>query len=157
MKVISSIDDAQSLVGTELGVGNWVTIDQQRVNDFADVTGDHQWIHVDVERARRESPWHSTIAHGFLTLSLLPMLRGMGSGEIPYPGVRQGVNYGLDRLRFPNVVKAGARVRARCRLLKVEQIPGGLQVTEQFTAEIEGEQKPGCVADTIVRLYFQTA
>lgn len=146
-----------SRIGEEVYVGEWHQVTQQMIDAFAVVTGDHQWIHVDVERARRESPWHSTIAHGFLTLSLLPMLRGMGSGEIPYPGVRQGVNYGLDRLRFPNVVKAGARVRARCRLLKVEQIPGGLQVTEQFTAEIEGEQKPGCVADTIVRLYFQTA
>ncbi len=146
-----------SRIGEEVYVGEWHQVTQQMIDAFAVVTGDHQWIHVDVERARRESPWHSTIAHGFLTLSLLPMLRGMGSGEIPYPGVKQGVNYGLDRLRFPNVVKAGARVRARCRLLKVEQIPGGLQVTEQFTAEIEGEQKPGCVADTIVRLYFQTA
>lgn len=146
-----------SRIGEEVYVGEWHPVTQEMIDAFAVVTGDHQWIHVDVERARRESPWRSTIAHGFLTLSLLPMLRGMGSGEIPYPGVKQGVNYGLDRLRFPNVVKAGARVRARCRLLKVEQIPGGLQVTEQFTAEIEGEQKPGCVADTIVRLYFQTA
>jgi acyl dehydratase len=143
-----------SQVGEEVYVGEWHQVTQDMIDAFARVTGDHQWIHVDVERARRELPWHSTIAHGYLTLSLLPMLRGMGSGELPYPGVKQGVNYGLDKLRFPNVVKAGARVRARCKLLRVEQIPGGLQVTEQFTAEIEGEHKPGCVADAIVRLYF---
>jgi len=142
-------------IGDEVHVSDWLEITQERINAFADATGDHQWIHVDVARAQRESPWGSTIAHGYLSLSLYPLLRGLvASGRAPYPGVKHGVNYGLDKLRFPSVVKAGSRVRARCRLLKVEEVAGGLQVTEQYTVEIEGQPKPACVAEAIIRLYF---
>jgi acyl dehydratase len=143
-------------IGEEVHVSDWYEVTQDRINAFAAATGDHQWIHVDVERAARESPWQSTIAHGYMTLSLYPMLRGLvSSGEPPYPGVRHAVNYGLDKLRFPNAVKVGSRIRARCKLLKVEEAPGGLQVTELYTAEIEGQPKPACVAELVMRVYFQ--
>jgi acyl dehydratase len=149
------LQDLSRRVGEEVHVSDWFEVTQDRINAFADATGDHQWIHVDVARAERESPWRSTIAHGYLTLSLYPMLRGLGvAGQLPYPGVTQAVNYGLDRLRFPSAVKAGSRVRARCTLLRVEEVPGGLQVTEKFTAEIEGQPKPACVAEAIMRLSF---
>ncbi|HSQ68742.1 MAG TPA: MaoC family dehydratase [Steroidobacteraceae bacterium] len=142
-------------VGREVHVSDWLQVTQQRVNEFAEATGDHQWIHVDVERAARESPWRTTIAHGYLTLSLYPMLRGLVDAQTPpYPGVRQVINYGLDKLRFPNAVKVGARIRARCTILRVDEIPGALQIAEQYTVEIEGESKPACVAEAIMRLYF---
>jgi acyl dehydratase len=147
--------DLKGRVGDEVHVSDWLEVTQDRINAFADATGDHQWIHVDVARAARESPWGSTIAHGYLTLSLYPMLRGLvSSGEPPYPGAKQAINYGLDRLRFPSPVKAGSRVRARCTLLAVEEVAGGLQITEKFTAEVEGQEKPACVAEAIMRLYF---
>ncbi len=140
-------------VGQEVHVSDWLEVTQERIDAFADATGDRNWIHLDVQRAARESPWRATIAHGYLTLSLYPMLRGMASG-VSYPGVRHAINYGINTLRFPNVVRAGSRIRARSRLLKIEEIQGGLQVTEQYTAEVEGESKPACVAETLVRLYF---
>jgi acyl dehydratase len=147
--------DLSRRVGDEVHVSDWLEITQDRINAFADATGDHQWIHVDVERARRESPWKSTIAHGYLTLSLYPMLRGLVSaGQPPYPGAKQAINYGLDRLRFPSAVRVGSRVRARCTLLKVEEAAGGLQITERYTVDIDGEPKPACVAEAIMRLYF---
>jgi acyl dehydratase len=149
------LQDLAGKVGEEIHVSDWIEVTQERINAFADATGDHQWIHVDVDRARRESPWKGTIAHGYLTLSLYPMLRGLvASGGPVFPGVKQVINYGLDKLRFPSAVRAGSRVRARCRLLKVEEVPGGLQITEQYTVEIEGEPKPACVAEAIMRAYF---
>jgi acyl dehydratase len=150
-----ALEYLQSRIGPEIHVSDWFVVDQKRIDAFAAATGDHQWIHTDVERAARESPWKSTIAHGYLTLSLYPMLRGLvDAGSAPFPGVRQMVNYGLDRVRFPNAVLSGSRVRARCVLLKVETVAGGLQVTEQCTVEIDGQQKPACVAEAIMRLYF---
>ena len=149
------LDDLRRRVGEEVHLSDWFEVTQQRINAFADATGDHQWIHVDVERARRESPWRSTIAHGYLTLSLYPMLRGLvAPGQAIYPGVKQAINYGLDKLRFPSPVPAGSRIRARCRLLKVEEVPGALQFTEQYTVEVEGQPKPACVAEAIMRAYF---
>ncbi len=151
----AALQELNRRIGEEIHVSDWVEITQERINAFADATGDHQWIHVDAERARRESPWKTTIAHGYLTLSLYPMLRGLvASGEPPFPGVKQMINYGLDKLRFPSAVRSGSRIRARCKLLKVEEVPGGLQITEQYTAEIEGEPKPACVAEAIMRAYF---
>ena len=149
------LERLQSQVGQETHVSDWVTVTQERINAFADATGDHQWIHVDPERAARESPFKATIAHGYLTLSLYPMLRGLVAADRPvFPGVRQVINYGLDRLRFPSPVVAGSRIRGHCVLQKVEPVTGGLQVTEQFTVEVEGQPKPGCVAEAIMRLYF---
>ncbi len=142
-------------VGQEVHVSDWFEVTQARIDTFAAATGDHQWIHVDPARAARESPWKSTIAHGYYTLSLYPMLRGLVDERQPlYAGVRQIINYGLDKLRFPNAVKAGSRVRAHCVLLKVEEVTNGLQMTEQYTVEIEGEAKPACVAEAIMRAYF---
>jgi acyl dehydratase len=150
------LEELRSRIGQETHVSDWLEITQDRIDAFADATGDHQWIHVDPARAQRESPWGTTIAHGYLTLSLFPMLRGLVTPDRPVlPGVKQVVNYGLDRLRFPNAVCVGSRVRARCKLLGAEEVPGGLQVAEQFTAEIEGQSKPACVAEAIMRLYFE--
>jgi acyl dehydratase len=140
-------------VGQEVHVSDWLTITQQRIDAFADATSDHQWIHVDPVRAAAESPWGSTIAHGYLTLSLYPMMRGL-VGERPiYPGVRQVINYGLDKLRFPNAVKVGNRIRVRCVLARFEAVKGGVQTTEQATFEIEADPKPACIAEAIMRLY----
>jgi acyl dehydratase len=148
-------EDLSRRIGDEVHVSDWLEITQDRINAFADATGDHQWIHVDVARAERESPWKSPIAHGYLTLSLYPMLRGLvAAGQPPYPGVKQAINYGLDRLRFPSAVRVGSRIRAHCTLLAVEEVTGGLQVKEQYTVEIDGEPKPACVAEAIMRLYF---
>ena len=149
------LERLQAQVGQEIHCSDWFEVTQARVNAFADATFDQQWIHVDAERAARESPWKATIAHGYFTLSLYPMLRGLVNAERPvFAGVRQVINYGLDKLRFPSAVVVGSRVRARCVLLKVEPVTGGLQVTEQYTVEIEGQPKPACVAEAIMRLYF---
>lgn len=135
--------------GQELGVGEWVEITQERVDRFADVTEDHQWIHVDPERAA-DGPYHGTIAHGFLTLSLALWL---GRGLSPRPdGVKLTVNYGLNRVRFPAPVPVGSRVRARVQNLSVEQVAENtVQVINQFTVEVEGGAKPACVAEVIAR------
>ena len=145
----------QDKIGQQIHASDWLEVTQQRIDAFADATGDHQWIHVDPERAARESPWKGTIAHGYLTLSLYPMLRGLVASDRPlYEGARQAINYGLDKLRFPAAVPAGSRVRARCVLLEVEPVEGGLQICEQYTVEVEGQAKPACVARAIMRLYF---
>lgn len=138
-------------VGKELGVSEWITIDQQRINDFADCTGDHQWIHVDVERAKRESPFGGTIAHGYLTLSLLPVMQ-YDVGTLP-DGVKAALNYGSDRVRFITPVKVGARVRDHITLVGAEDKGGGrVLLTSRHTVEIEGEDKPALVADTLTML-----
>jgi acyl dehydratase len=143
-----SLSTIKQFVGMELGVSEWMTIDQQRVNEFADCTNDHQWIHVDVERAKRESPFGAPIAHGFLTLSLIPSLQH-GVRIIP-PGVPQVINYGLDRVRFMAPVKVGSRIRNRVVLLSVEeQAPGRILIKTQNTIEIEGEKKPAMVAESL--------
>ncbi|MBI5898353.1 MAG: MaoC family dehydratase [Rhodocyclales bacterium] len=147
----SGIADAKSRVGQEIGVSDWLLIDQARVNGFADVTGDQQWIHVDVERAGRESPFGATIAHGYLTLSLLAKFAGEC---IAVDGIKLAVNYGLNRVRFASPVKVGSRVRARFTLGAVEDIAGGAQMQWQATIEIEGSDKPACVAEMLTRWYF---
>jgi len=151
-----TLAELKQRIGQEIHVSEWIDITQARIDAFAEATGDHQWIHVDPARAVRESPYRATIAHGYLTLSLYPALRGLVAADRPvFPGVKQVINYGLDKLRFPSAVRAGSRVRAHCTLLKVEEVPGGLQVTEQFSVEIEGQEKPACVAAAIMRLYFE--
>jgi acyl dehydratase len=140
--------DLPSLVGQEIGVSDWVQITQERVNQFAEATGDHQWIHVDVERAAREIG--GTIAHGYLTLSLIPFL---GAELMRVDGVTRGINYGSDKVRFTNMVRVGKRVRMRQKLLAVEPKAGGLQMKNECTIEIEGEERPACVAETISVIY----
>ncbi len=140
----------EAAAGTELAVSDWVEITQERVNQFADATGDHQWIHVDPERARRESPFGGPIAHGYLTLSLLPKLM---SDTLEIDGTRVSVNYGVNRVRFTDPVPVGSRVRARIGLAKFERIPGGAQLFWNVTIEREGSDKPAMVAETVSRRY----
>jgi acyl dehydratase len=143
-----SLSTITNFVGQEMGVSEWMTIDQERINQFADFTGDHQWIHVDVERARRESPSGSTIAHGFLTLSLAAALQYQ-IGIIP-AGVSEALNYGLERVRFLAPVKAGARIRDRVVLMEVEtRGKGQLLLKTRNTIEIEGESRPALIAETL--------
>lgn len=152
MKSISSIADAQALVGRELGVSDWLTIDQQRINDFADVTGDHQWIHVDVERAKAESPYGAPIAHGFLTLSLVPAL---SKDNFRLQNAKLALNYGLNKVRFLSGVPVDSRVRVRSELADVA-VKGDstADLTVKHTIEIDGVDKPAAVAEMIVRAIF---
>lgn len=150
-----ALKELQARTGQEIHLSDWLEVTQDLVNRFADATGDHQWIHVDVERAKAESPYGGTIAHGYLTLSLYPMLRGLVESDKPiFPGVKNVINYGLNKLRFPNAVRVGQRIRARCTLSGVEEIKGSLQIAEQYAVEIEGEERPACVAECVMRLYF---
>jgi acyl dehydratase len=151
MREIASAAELKSLIGQEVAVSDWVLITQERVQMFAEATGDHQWIHLDVERSRKESPYGATVAHGFLTLSLLPMLM---QGAVSMPTFKMGVNYGLNKVRFPAPVPVGSRVRGRMMLMSVEEIPGGVQMIWQVTVECEGSDKPVCVAESITRRYL---
>lgn len=151
-RVVESLAALQELTGREVGASDWFTVTQDRIQQFADATLDLQWIHVDVERARRESPFGAPIAHGFLTLSLLPhfMHEALGIAE----NMRMGVNYGLNRLRFVSPVRSGAKVRARFKLLSIKDVePKGVEVVYEATVESEGSQKPCCVAEWVVRYY----
>jgi len=150
MREIASLAELKSLIGQEVAVSDWVQISQERVNLFAEATGDRQWIHLDVERCRKESPFGGTVAHGFLTLSLLPMLM---ENAFVMTDVKMGVNYGLNKVRFPSAVPVGSRVRGRMTLLTVEDIEGGAQMMWQVTMEREGSDKPVCVAESISRRY----
>jgi acyl dehydratase len=150
MRTFADLDEFRAAAGSMLGTSGWVTADQKRVNLFADATDDHQWIHVDPERAAA-GPFGTTIAHGYLTLSLLPAL----SKDIwQVQGVRMAVNYGLNRVRFPAPAPVGSRLRAHVHLASVEDVPGGVQLTAAVTVEREGSDKPVCVAETVSRLYF---
>jgi acyl dehydratase len=142
-----------SRIGEEIAVSDWLEVTQARINQFADATGDHQWIHVDPARAANESPFKSTIAHGFLTLSLLSTLI---RESIQVTGLRMAINYGLNRVRFVSPVPAGSRIRARITLQAVAPVTDGFQVTWQVTIEREGGDKPACAADWIVRYYPTT-
>lgn len=149
---MSVMEHYQPHIGEEIGVGDWVEVAQDRIDTFADATGDHQWIHVDEERAK-DGPFGGTIAHGYLTLSLIPAL---GGGGLPLPeGVvpKMGINYGLDRVRFIAPVKSGSKVRARRKLLDVKEGEGFIQLKVEVTVEIEGQNKPACVAETLSRMY----
>jgi acyl dehydratase len=137
-------------VGQEIAVSNWLEVSQERISRFADATDDHQWIHIDPVRAAAESPFRTTIAHGFLTLSLLSTLIRQ---SMQFTGLRMAINYGLNRVRFVSPVPAGARIRARVTLQAVEEVTGGVQVTWQVTVERENGARPACVADWLVRYY----
>ena len=137
-------------VGQEIAVGNWFEISQDRISQFAEATGDHQWIHVDPARAAAGSPFRTTIAHGFLTLSLLSMLI---REAIQFTGIRMAINYGLNKVRFVSPVPVGSRIRARLAIGSVEEIGGAVQVTWSATVERAGSDKPACVAEWLVRYY----
>jgi len=148
---VADIEELKTLVGQEVGVSDWTEITQDRIDRFADATDDHQWIHVDVERCARESPFGAPIAHGYLTLSLFPFLNSQAVRL--NQRFKMGVNYGINRLRFPNPVPVGARIRNHLELVSVEEVKGGYQVTWKVTVEIEGEEKPACVAEVVYRSY----
>ena len=153
-RVIDGVAELKGLVGQEVGVSDWFAVTQERINAFAEVTEDRQWIHCDADRARAESPYGTTIAHGFLTLSLLGhLLEQAVRVDGPF---RRKINYGLNRVRFPAAVPAGARVRARFTLRAAEDIPDGLQITWAVTVECEGQPKPVMVAESLSRLYWDT-
>lgn len=154
--VTELLERYRAVVGQETAVGAWLEIDQQRIDAFAEATGDLQWIHIDPARAAVESPYKSTIAHGFLTLSLLPLLtqaNAPGSFEKNYPGMRLRVNYGLNKVRFPVPVRPGDRIRARTSVLDASPVGEGVEIVYLLTVEIEGQQKPACVAEQVVRVY----
>lgn len=148
MTDFADITALRAAVGTEIGVSDWLTIDQSRIDTFADATDDHQWIHVDPERAA-QGPFGRTIAHGFLTLSLLVPLMEQAT---TVGGVRMGINYGLDRVRFVTPVPVGSRIRARATLTAVKDIPGGVRLHRTVTIDLEGSPKPACVAENIAQL-----
>lgn len=150
MRIFQTFSELAALVGQEVAVSDWITVTQEQINQFAQATGDHQWIHVDVERAKA-GPFGAPIAHGFLTLSLIPLL-SQNAMEVRQTGM--GVNYGLNRVRFTGPVPAGSRLRGRFTLLKCDPIPNnGIQVTWQVAVEREGVAKPVCVAETISLRY----
>jgi acyl dehydratase len=147
---IPTLASLKARVGEELAVGEWLTVDQAMIDKFADATGDHQWIHIDRERAAK-GPFGTTIAHGFLTLSLLPKL---AESALKVDDVRMGVNYGLNRVRFPAPVPSGSRIRAHLKLLSYDPLDGGAQLVMEVTMERDGSDKPVCVAETVSRRYL---
>jgi acyl dehydratase len=149
MRIFRSLAEMEPLVGQEVAVSDWVDVTQERIQRFAEATNDHQWIHLDAERAKA-GPFGTTIAHGFLTLSLLPEMSASAFGV---EGTRMGVNYGLNRVRFPAPVPSGSRLRGRFKLLRYEPIEGGAQVTMEVTMEREGHDKPVCVAESLSRRF----
>lgn len=151
---VTSIEALKEVIGREIGVSDWLEITQERVNLFADATGDHQYIHVDPERAA-QTFFGGTVAHGYLTLSLIPELNKTRTGIQIDLGGKMAVNYGLNKVRFPNPVRVGKRIRLRSTLLDVQEIGDqAVQMTYQQTVEVEGEDKPACVAETLSRIYF---
>lgn len=148
--VFTNAEQVLRAVGQRLGESDWLTIEQDRIDKFAEATGDHQWIHVDPERAKA-GPFGATIAHGYLTLALVNMFL---PEIVRVDNAKMGVNYGCDRVRFPAPVKVGSRVRGVGELLKAEPLEGGVQMTVRVTVEVDGSERPGCVADTISRFYF---
>ncbi len=147
--------ELKSQIGTEIFTSDWITVDQERINAFAAATDDRQWIHTDPARAAKASPYGGTVAHGYLIISLYPqMRRNVVDGVPAYPGVKSSINYGLNKLRFPNAVRAGSRVRGHTELIDVTQIGNAIQMIEKLTVEIEGEEKPACVAEAVVWLIF---
>jgi acyl dehydratase len=150
MIVFKSIDELAKSIGQEIGVSDWLQVDQAHVNAFAELTGDRQWIHIDVERATRELPTKGTIVQGLLTLSLVGQLL---KSICDYEGVSRKLNYGLNKVRFPNIVPTGSRLRLRLKLLAAEKRAGGTQFTFEYIIEIEGAERPACTAEHVVLMY----
>ena len=152
LRVINSIEDAKALVGQEVGLSDWIVIDQHRIDQFAEATADHQWIHVDIERAAKEMPDGKTIAHGYLTLALIPALTGK---FIEVKNLARAINYGLNKVRFYAPVPVGSRLRARATLLQARHRAGALLLTSEIRIEAEGQRKPACVAETLGMFFFK--
>lgn len=155
MALADALESLKARVGQEIHRSDWLTVDQAMIDAFANATRDRQWIHVDPARAAAESPYRKTIAHGYLTLSLYPALRGLVDGGKPVaPGVVRVINYGINKLRFPNAVVSGSRIRALCKLVSVTPVKDSLELVEEYTVEVEGQDRPACVAECVMRLYF---
>lgn len=150
-RVITSIEDAKALEGQEVGLSDWAVIDQNRIDQFAEATADHQWIHVDTERAARELPDGKTIAHGYLTLALIPALTGK---FVEVKNLTRAINFGLNKVRFYTPLPSGSRVRARATVLQARRRAGALLLTSEVRIEIENERKPACVAETLGMYFF---
>ena len=150
MREFHTIDELRALVGQEVALSDWVLVDQARINAFADATADHQWIHVDAERCRRESPFGAPVAHGFLTLSLIS---GMFDNAVRLTGARMVINYGLNKVRFPAPVPVDSKLRARMTLASITPVDGGFQLAWDVTLEREGGERPVCVAELLIRRY----
>lgn len=150
--VLSELSDK---IGTEIHVSDWLEMTQDMVNQFGRATGDMQWIHTDPGRASTESPYKTTIAHGYFTLSLYPQLRGLVDESKPlFPGAQNVINYGLNKLRFPAAVPVGSRIRAHVELLSADEVKGSLELVEKYSVEVEDQERPACVAECIMRVYF---
>jgi acyl dehydratase len=154
LRIIKSIDDAKALIGEEVGLSDWVVIDQHRIDQFAEATTDHQWIHVDVERAATEMPDGKTIAHGYLTLALIPTLTGK---FVHFENLTRAVNFGLNKVRFYAPIPVGSRLRGRATVLQARQRAGALLLTSEVRIEVEGQRKPACVAETLGMFFFDDA
>ena len=149
---VSSVEDAKALEGVEVGVSDWVVVDQHRIDQFAAATGDHQWIHVDTERAAQELPDGKTIAHGYLTLSLIPAVTG---DFVEMKNLARAINFGLNKVRFYTPVPVGSRIRGRATVLQARSRAGALFLTSEVRLEVEGERKPACVAETLGMYFFE--
>ena len=155
MALAEALAELKSQEGKETHVSEWLEVSQEMINEFGKATGDMQWIHTNPERAQAESPYGTTIAHGYFTLALYPQLRNLVDESKPlFPGVKNVINYGLNKLRFPGAVPAGSRVRARCELLSAEEVKQSIELVEKYTVEVEGQDRPACVAECIMRLYY---
>ena len=149
-RIIEDLEELKTMVGQEIGVSDWIKVTQERVNTFAEATGDHQWIHVDPERAKKESPYGGPIAHGYLTMSLAPYFLQQ---IMEIKKKRMGVNYGLNKVRFPAPVPVGGKLRMKAEVAEIEEIKGGIQIVIKMTFEVEGQEKPCCIAEAIYRYY----
>ena len=149
--VMHCVDQLRALAGQAIGASDWLEVTQERIDQFAAATGDQQWIHCDPQRAARESPYGTTIAHGFLTLSLCALL---AEQVLSLPGAQRVINYGLTRVRFPNAVKCGSRVRLVLKLAELRELSEAVEIQYECTVEIEGQSKPACVATWLLRVYF---
>jgi len=153
LRIIKSIEDAKALIGEEVGLSDWIVIDQHRIDQFAEATTDHQWIHVDTERAAKEMPEGKTIAHGYLTLALIPALTGK---FVKVENLTRAVNFGLNKVRFYAPIPVGSRLRGRATVLQARQRAGALLLTSQVRIEVEGQRKPACIAETLGMYFFET-
>ena len=149
---ISTFEDLKALEGQEIGISGWFDVTQEQINQFADATNDHQWIHVDVDRAKKEMPGSKTIAHGYLTLSMVP---AMTATFIEFANLERAINYGVNKVRFTNMVPVDSKIRARATITRVRQRSGATQVIGETTVEIQGQEKPACVAETVSFYYFK--
>ena len=155
MTIELASEEFKSKIGTVIHQSEWIEISQEMINAFADATDDHQWIHIDTERAAKESPFKATIAHGYFTLSLYPKLRGLvNPNDPPFPGTKNIINYGINKLRFPGPVISGSMIRSNCTLLSVEEVKGSLELLDEYSVEVQDQDRPARVAECIMRLYF---